>query len=84
MRYQTIADMSKIAVLRERLNNEVVRFSYEKSNGEIRNATGTLIKEKCPPISGCGKPTPSHLQLYFDIEKGAWRCFRKDKLIDIE
>lgn len=75
--------MSKIDELRTRLNNEVVRFSYEKANGEIRVANGTLIRDKCPQIQGSGKPTPSHLQLYYDTDKGAWRCFHKDKLINV-
>lgn len=75
--------MNKIQELQRRLLIEEVRFSYRKRNGEIRIAIGTLVREKCPVVSGGGKPTPEHLQLYFDIEKGAWRSFKKDEFIDL-
>lgn len=75
--------MDKLQELQRRLRIEVVRFSYQKSNGEIRMARGTLMRESCPAISGCGRPTPEHLQLYFDVEKGAYHSFKKDKFIDL-
>lgn len=66
------------------LHERVVRFVYQKSDGSIREAVGTLKKDMCPDVKGGGKPTPEHLQLYFDLEKKAWRSFRKELLIRIE
>lgn len=66
------------------LHERVVRFVYQKSDGSIREAVGTLKKDMCPDVKGGGKPTPGHLQLYFDLEKKAWRSFRKELLIKIE
>lgn len=37
----------------------------------------------CPDVKGVGKPTPDHLQLYYDLEKMQWRSFKKELLITI-
>lgn len=66
-----------------RMEVEIVDFCYQKKNGEIRRAKGTLRKDMCPRVEGIGKPTPSHLQLYFDVEKDAWRCFNKEQFIEM-
>jgi hypothetical protein len=66
-----------------RMEVEIVDFCYQKKNGEIRRAKGTLRKDVCPRVEGTGKPTPSHLQLYFDVEKEAWRCFNKEQFIEM-
>lgn len=69
--------------LRTRMSVSIVEFSYLKKNGEIRVAKGTLMSSICPQIKGGGKPTPQHLQLYFDVEKNAWRSFKKDDLLEV-
>lgn len=79
----TFIIMDKLQELQRRLLIGEVRFSFRKNNGEIRITVGTLVKEKCPMTSGSGRPTPEHLQLYFDVEKGAWRSFKKDEFIDL-
>lgn len=66
-----------------RMRTEVVSFSFLKKNGEIRRAKGTLRHDVCPSIEGTGRPTPNHLQLYFDVEKGAWRSFEKNRFIEM-
>lgn len=65
------------------LTERVVRFSFRKNDGSIREAVGTLMRSMLPPTSGEGKPTPSHLQLYYDVEKKSWRSFKKENLISI-
>lgn len=72
-----------IKALVMRMEVEVVDFCFQKKNGEIRKAKGTLRKDMCPRVEGIGKPTPSHLQLYFDVEKDAWRCFNKEQFIEM-
>lgn len=66
-----------------RMKTEVVSFSFLKKNGEIRRAKGTLRADMCPTIEGNGRPTPNHLQLYFDVEKGSWRSFEKERFIEM-
>lgn len=73
--------MKDIATL---LTERVVRFSFRKNDGTIRKAVGTLMKSMTPQTKGGGRPTPEHLQLYFDVEKKAWRSFNKNNLIEIE
>lgn len=74
--------MNQIEILVKRMRTEVVSFSYIKKNGEIRKAKGTLKMDVCPAIKGGGKPTPEHLQLYFDVEKDSWRSFEKERFIE--
>lgn len=66
-----------------RMRTEIVSFSFMKKNGEIRKAKGTLRSDLCPTSCGGGRPTPKHLQLYFDVEKDAWRCFNKEQFIEM-
>ena len=65
------------------LTQRVVRFSFRKNDGSIREAVGTLMKSMIPPTNGNGRPTAEHLQLYYDIEKQSWRSFKKENLISI-
>lgn len=78
---QNASAMKDIATL---LTERVVRFSFRKNDGSIRKAVGTLMKSMTPKIQGGGRPTPEHLQLYFDVEKQSWRSFNKNNLIEIE
>ena len=74
--------MIKLEGLVMRMRTEIVSFSYVKKNGEIRKAKGTLKVDVCPAIKGGGKPTPEHLQLYFDVEKNSWRSFEKERFLE--
>lgn len=66
-----------------RMEVEVVDFCFQKKNGEIRKARGTLRRDMCPQIVGGGRPTPEHLQLYYDVEKEGWRSFEKARFIEM-
>lgn len=76
--------MTMIEILMVRLQTEVVSFTYQKTDGSIREAKGTLLKKYCPEVKGNGKTTPEHLQIYYDVDKKAWRCFIKDNLLTIK
>lgn len=74
-----------ISALKRRLQMGVVRFAYQKKDGTIREAFGTLdrviIKAK---VKGTGtSPEEYQCCCYFDIEKGAFRSFRWENLIAI-
>lgn len=66
--------------LRGAMNLKVVAFTYEKVNGEIRKAFGTLDARVMPHPAGHSRGNES-LQVYFDTEKGQYRCFKKANLI---
>ena len=59
----------------------VVRFAFEKADGSMRKALGTLKDIRCL-IKGTGVDTPSTFR-YFDVEANGFRCFRVTNLIAI-
>lgn len=79
---------------RNQLRNGIYRFSYFKSDGSIREATGTLNMELIPeehrpkgenssPLRGGrvgSEPAPG-VFTYYDLEKKAWRSFRCENFI---
>ena len=74
-----------ISALKRRLQTGVVRFAYQKKDGSIREAFGTLdkvvIKAK---VKGTGiSPEKYQCCCYFDIEMGAFRSFRWENLIAV-
>ena len=73
---------------RLKLQNGIYRFSYFKTDGSIREATGTLNLElipedKRPSLQGGdgGRLLPPGVFNYYDLEKKAWRSFRYDNFI---
>lgn len=60
-----------------------VTFYYQKTDGSIRKATGTLINVPAGATLGGKKMTkPSYKTMaYFDTEKNAFRCFKIENLI---
>lgn len=58
-----------------------VRFTYEKKDGTLRRAYGTL-KNVSQFVKGTGKTTTSVFQ-YWDLEAVAFRCFRVENLIAV-
>ena len=60
-----------------------VSFYYQKTDGTIRKAVGTLINTPSGATLGGKRLTkPSYKTIsYFDIEKNAYRCFKIENLI---
>lgn len=67
--------------LAKRMSVEVVRFTYEKADGTLRTAKGTL-KEVSNLVKGTGAATPQTFK-YFDIDAKGFRCFKIENLISI-
>ena len=67
--------------LRKRMLNEVVQFTFEKADGTVRKAKGTL-QNVSNLIKGTGKENYSTFN-YFDVEVNGFRSFRIDNLITI-
>ena len=67
----------------------VVNFSYQKKNGELRHARGTKKLDRIKSIdenaipSGEGTPKTGVIA-YFDLDKSAWRSFQEELLVSIE
>lgn len=58
-------------------------FEFLKTDGKtIRKALGTLNPYFVPPTKGLRTPPPT-TQVFFDVEKGEWRCYRKSNLLRI-
>ena len=66
--------------LRVKLQHEKrVEFSYQKKDGSIRQAVGTLVQDLVPEVEGKRIPSQS-VQTYWDLEANQWRCFSKVNL----
>lgn len=66
------------------MKSRIVKFYFQKVDGSIREAYGTLSLALIPPTSnGYPRQKNDTVQTYFDSEKLAWRCFKKANLINI-
>ena len=68
----------------KRLHEGIVSFKYEKKDGTIREARGTLLPDLCPKTKGEGRPMLRHLQLYYDLDCKSYKCFAKSKILEIK
>lgn len=69
--------------LAKAMREGVVSFYYQKADGSIRKAVGTLQNVPAGATLGGKKVTkPSYKTLaYFDVERNAFRCFKVENLI---
>lgn len=67
--------------LRKRMFSEVVKFAFEKTDGTLRKAKGTL-QNVSSLIKGTGKENLSTFS-YFDVDANAFRSFRVENLVAI-
>lgn len=82
---QSLQTSALIEALQFKLMNGTAHFIYRKTNGNLREAFGTLLPRTIERnINGCGYPRKlDGLQAYFDIEEQEWRSFRYENLITI-
>lgn len=69
--------------LRTAMNNRIVKFYFQKVDGSIREAYGTLKENLIPATNGDNRKRNDTVQVFFDTEKQEWRCFKKANLISI-
>lgn len=78
---------TKAQELREALNKGVVNFSYEKKNGEWREAKGTRNPDSIEAVDGVApKGTGTEKEgtiAYWDLDANGWRSCREDSIIAI-
>ena len=65
--------------LKKAMKNGIVRFFFDKVDGSVREAFGTLSERIVPATSGTRSASPT-VVTYWDTEKQAWRCFKKVNL----
>lgn len=76
----------------DRLHEGIVHFWFQKSDGTLRSAYGTLVMEIIsrhttlpePDDSARRDPRQSGIVTYFDLEKDDWRCFKADSVQEID
>ena len=64
------------------LKNTLREVYFQKVDGSLREAFGTLNERVVPQTQGARKMNDT-CQVYFDTEKGEWRCFKRANLIRI-
>jgi len=58
----------------------VVRFAYEKADGTLRKAIGTL-KDTTVLVKGTGRPDDGRTVRYYDVEANGWRSFKVENFV---
>ena len=67
--------------LKAAMRRGIAKFYFQKIDGTVREAYGTLKAELLPPTQGTGrKPNPT-TQTYYDTEKQEYRCYKKANLL---
>lgn len=70
--------------LKKELHARIVKFYFQKVDGSIREAWGTLNDTMMPAITGTDRRLKNDtVQVYFDTEKQEFRCFKKANLLKI-
>ena len=68
--------------LKERMTKETVKFAFEKVDGSLRYAWGTLTN--LPSATSTAARNPNYKTLaYFDVEVQDYRCFKIENLIRV-
>lgn len=63
------------------MRREIVTFAYEKADGSLRKAKGTL-KDVSNLIKGTGSENYKTVR-YFDVEANGFRSFKVENLITV-
>lgn len=71
--------------LKMKLANGIAHFVFRKKNGELREAWGTTMKNiASAKVNGRGVDREAYCTTaYYDVEKGAWRSFRWETLVQV-
>ena len=74
-----------IETLKEKLRNGVAHFIFIKKNGEVREAFGTTNAAVAAKYTNGNGISREYFKTtaYFDIEKGEWRSFRWESIVNV-
>lgn len=68
--------------LKIQMKKRICKFYFQKVDGSLREAFGTLNEHVIPQTQGARKMNDT-CQVYFDTERESWRCFKRANLIRI-
>ena len=68
--------------LTKRMRAGIVRFAYEKADGTLRKACGTL-HDVAATVKGTGRPNDALTIRYYDVEADGWRSFKVENLVTV-
>lgn len=72
-------------LLRKRLSEGKVSFTFLKKNNDVRPAVGsTNPKYYTYERKGTGNPVPADMIVYWDLKKDCWRSFHESQLLSID
>ena len=72
------------AKLKVKMYAGIAKFYFQKVDGSIREAYGTLKSDLLPDTTGNDNRRKNDtVSVYFDTEKSEWRCFKKANIISI-
>ena len=66
-----------------RMSTGIIRFYFQKIDGTIREAWGTLRPDLIPQLNGSSRKRNDTVKTYFDTERQEYRCFKKLNLISV-
>ena len=86
-----MAGCDELEELTDRLHSGVVRFSYLKTDGSVRDVIGTLkpslldmLRATVDPKSGRRKSNRSEVITYYDLNSEDWRSFKPENFISMK
>ena len=81
----------EVMMLESKMLEQAVKFSFTKKDGSLREAIGTLCREKMVQEDGTlwepkgeAKPDVPTLMLFWDCVAKGWRCFTVANLVAVE
>lgn len=82
---QCVEKLTLLQQLKEAMRSDIVKFIFEKKDGEIRTAFGTRATDVLNHNNAVPQGSRNNTTTfpYFDIEKKAWRCFKPEFLREI-
>lgn len=81
---QCQAQAWKVIRLRSALRAGATRFTFQKTDGEVREAYGTLNSTLFQyEHKGTERNESPTAIKYFDLDKNAWRSFRAERILSV-
>lgn len=69
--------------LKKQMATRIVRFWFQKVDGSVREAFGTLRPDMLPQTQNNGRRANDTIQTYYDTEKAEYRCYKRANLLRI-
>lgn len=69
--------------LKAQMKKRICKFYFQKVDGSLREAFGTLSEGVIPQTQSNGRKMNDTCQVYYDTERESWRCFKKANLVKV-